>query len=99
MTATLHISAQRGGEETLRLVTSAVEHEVQRLEMALLAANRRLLPFEERYHITSEVFYTTMTAEDLSGGDNEYIHWAGEYELRERLRERWENLRSLRYDY
>lgn len=99
MTATLHISTARGGQETLRLVTSAIAQEIARLEMSLSAADRRLVPFETRYAVSSDVFYSTMAAEDLSGGDDEYIQWAGEYELRLRLRERLENLRSLQYEY
>jgi hypothetical protein len=99
MTATLHISTPDGGIETLRLVTAAVEHEITRLEMSLHAADRRLEPFEQQYNISSEMFYTTMAAEDLHGGDEEYIRWAGEYELRERLSTRLEHLRGLQYEY
>jgi hypothetical protein len=99
MSTTLHISAPHGGIETLRLVADAVEHEISRLELSLRAAQHRLEPFEIRYGVSSEIFYATMAAEDLSGGDEEYIRWAGEYEFRERLRIRIEQLQGLRYEY
>lgn len=99
MAASLHISAPQSSLETLHLVSVAIEHEKIRLELSLRTANRRLAPFEQKYHITSDEFYQTMAAEDLDGGDDEYIQWAGEYELRERLRERLEQLRGLQYEY
>ena len=42
-------------------------------------AVKRLATFEEKYGVTSEHFLAVMTAEDLEGKDDEYVHWAGEY--------------------
>jgi len=39
-----------------------------------------------KYGVTSEHFIAEMAAEDLAGGDDEYINWAGEYDLREALK-------------
>lgn len=99
MAASLHITTSQSSLETLRLVSSAIEHEKTRLEVSVRAANRRLEGFERKYSVSSEEFYHTMAAEDLEGGDDEYIRWAGEYELRTRLFERLEQLRSLQYEY
>jgi hypothetical protein len=99
MTSNLHISG--GDLETLRFVAQAVQHEIERLEMALLAANRRLEQFESMYNVSSDVFYESMAAEDMPGNnkDEQYIVWAGEIELRDRLRVRLERLQGIEYDH
>jgi hypothetical protein len=38
-----------------------------------------------------------MVAEDLQGGDDEYVQWAGEYRLAQRLREKLHRLREIEY--
>ena len=56
-----------------------------RLELALKLARARLAPFEQKYSVTSKYFISEMAAEDLEGGDEEYVCWAGEYRLMQRL--------------
>jgi len=53
--------------------------------MALDIACQQLRPFEEKYGVTSAYFLANVTAEDLEGGDDEYVRWAGEYKLMKRL--------------
>jgi len=69
----------------LHLVKSAIETEIARLELALEMANKRLMPFDKKYNVTSDHFISHLTAEDLDGGDDEYVSWAGEYQLKQRL--------------
>lgn len=38
-----------------------------------------------------------MAAEDLEGGDDECVRWAGEYRLMQRLQEKLEQLREISY--
>ncbi len=78
----------------LRLVEAAVQGEIARLELALALAKKRLASFEQKYHIASEKFIATMTAEDLAGGDDEYVQWAGEYKLMVRLEEKLNQLKD-----
>jgi hypothetical protein len=77
------------------LVRAAVASEVARLELALEMAHKRLKPFEEKYGVTSEQFMTEMAAEDLEGGDDEYVQWAGEYKLMGDLKEKLAQLREI----
>ena len=63
---TLYIEPIHESGEILRLVQSAIESEVAKLELALKMAVKRLAPFEEKYGVTSEYFLATMTAEDLA---------------------------------
>jgi hypothetical protein len=39
-----------------------------------------------------------MTAEDLDGKDDEYVHWAGEYKLMQRLQDKLRKLQEISYD-
>jgi hypothetical protein len=38
-----------------------------------------------------------MTAEDLEGKDKEYVHWAGEYKLMQRLQDKLHKLQEISY--
>jgi hypothetical protein len=71
-----------------------IENEIRRLELALKTAQKCLLPFERKYSVTSEQFMATMTAEDLDGGDDEYVQWAGEYILMQRLEKKLQHLQG-----
>ncbi|HEY7494493.1 MAG TPA: hypothetical protein VIH59_25760 [Candidatus Tectomicrobia bacterium] len=97
MMATLYIEPIHESGEILRLVRSAIENEVTKLELALQMAGKRLAPFEEKYGVTSEYFITAMTAEDLEGKDEEYVHWAGEYKLMQRLQNKLHKLQEISY--
>lgn len=59
---------------------------------------KRLNTYESRYDVTSDYFLSKMSAEDLEGGDDEYISWAGEYRLRQKLGARLHKLKSIEYD-
>ena len=74
-----------------------VESQIARLELGLQLARKRLVPFEQKYGVTSEYFISEMAAEDLEGGDDEYVRWAGEYKLMQRLQERLQELAETRH--
>jgi hypothetical protein len=95
--ATLYIEPIHEAGEILHLVRSAIEHEVTKLELALQMAVKRLALFEEKYGVTSEYFMAAMTAEDLEGKDDEYVHWAGEYKLMQRLQDKLGKLQEISY--
>ena len=93
---TIYIDAAKHGA-TQQLVKSAIDSEIARLELALMTARRRLLSFEERYGVTSDHFIAILAAEDLEGKDDEYVQWAGEYELWQRLQQKLDQLRQIEY--
>jgi len=84
-------------ESALDIIRSAIAAETSRLEFGLKATDRHLRAFEERYHVTSEAFLRDFVAEDLADGDREYICWAGELKLRERIAAQLETLKSIQY--
>ena len=95
---TLHLEPAQQSERVMPLVRTAVEGEIARLELAMEQAQLRLEPFENKYGVSSERFITEMASEDLEGYDDEYVQWAGEYLLLQRLQEKLKNLREIRYE-
>jgi hypothetical protein len=97
MMATLYIEPLHESGDILHLVRAAIESEVAKLELALKMAAKRLAPFEEKYGVTSEYFLAAMTAEDLEGKGDAYVHWAGEYKLMQRLQDKLQKLQAINY--
>lgn len=81
-------------ENVLHLIHSAVDAEIRRLELASALSLQRLAAFESIYNVPSATFAATFTAEDLHGGDNEYVEWAGEYKHFQHLQKHLEYLRN-----
>ncbi|MFM8295065.1 MAG: hypothetical protein ACKN9E_11025 [Microcystaceae cyanobacterium] len=67
------------------LIKTAIESEIKNLQRSLIKTNQTLLKFEEKYQISSEFFIDHWTAEDLEGGDDEYVTWAGEIKIKQQL--------------
>jgi hypothetical protein len=57
---------------------------------------RRLHEFEARYGVDTLAFLAEMAAEDLAGGDLEYVEWAGEAKLLDGLRRELQDLEDTR---
>lgn len=95
--STIYVEPAPKADEVLSLVRSAIEGEIARLELALKVARERLAPFEQKYGVTSEHFISEMAAEDLESGDDEYVRWAGEYKLMQRLEEKLRQLQEIEY--
>ncbi len=66
------------GEQGADTVRNALAAYKARLEQGQRRGRRRLSEFERRYGVSTEHFLKEMTAEDLAGGDLEYVEWAGE---------------------
>lgn len=79
------------------IVKSAISAELKRFEIALNKTDREIKKFEEEYKVSSGVFLREFTAEDLKGGDEEYIKWAGELKIRERILEDLQKLKDIEY--
>lgn len=95
--STIYVEPPQKASQVLPLVQSAIESEMAKLELALRTASNRLAPFEQKYGVTSNHFISKMAAEDLEGGGDEYVSWAGEYRSRQRLEEKLEQLREISY--
>ncbi|MBM3136279.1 MAG: hypothetical protein FJZ89_13565 [Chloroflexi bacterium] len=94
--STIYVQPFQKAGEVLPLVRSVIDGEIARLELAVKLARERLVPFEQKYGVTSEHFMTKLAAEDLEGGDEEYVRWAGEYKA-QRLQQKLRQLQEIDY--
>lgn len=80
-----------------QIVKSAIWTQIKRLEIGLSRTEKEIRGFEDKYRVDSETFLRRYTAEDLSGQDEEYIRWAGELRIRERILEDLGKLKEIEY--
>lgn len=83
--------------KTADTVQAILESYQVRLRASIKRTRRRLARFEERYAISTDRFLVEMTAEDLEGGDWEYVEWAGEAKLLAGLQAELEELSNARF--
>lgn len=83
----------------VQVVLNALEAYKARLRASIERTKYRLNEFETRYRVTTEHFLKEMTAEDLEGGDVEYVEWAGEAKLLQGLESELEELEHARYRF
>jgi len=79
------------------LIKNAIDGEVKNLQRAILKTEHLLKQFEKKYQVSSEFFLENYTAEDLQGGDDEYISWLGEIKTKERLIYSLKKLQQINY--
>ena len=82
---------------TAILLQSAVQAMIDRLERSRQLTRKHLERFEHKYQISSEQFLQTLTAEDLEGGDLEYVEWQGEYKFFLEIEQDLNILKGLEY--
>jgi hypothetical protein len=80
-------------------VLQALEAYKIRLRDGIERTKRRLAEFEARYGVDTARFLREMTAEDLAGGDLEYVEWAGEAKLLEGLESELRELEDARCQF
>ncbi|NOX60799.1 MAG: hypothetical protein GXP42_02455 [Chloroflexi bacterium] len=92
----VQITLEASHRKSVQTVTQALESYEARLQASIQRTRRRLAAFEERYGISTSRFLKEMTAEDLAGGDMEYVEWAGEAKLLHGLENELRELRDVR---
>ncbi|MEW5959758.1 MAG: hypothetical protein AB1801_18690 [Chloroflexota bacterium] len=68
-----------------------------RLRSGIERSRTRLAQFEQQYGVNTAYFLQQMAAEDLVGGDLEYVDWAGEAKLLAGLEAELAELEHARY--
>lgn len=91
----LQISSDQ--QNVLPIIQSAISAKIKRIEIGLRKTEQEIQKFEAKYHIPSEQFINEYTAEDLEGGDEEYISWMGELKLRQAIHEELQVLQQIEY--
>jgi hypothetical protein len=79
------------------LVKSAINAEIKTLKRSIEKSNKILKEFEAKYQISSDLFLSNWTAEDLEGRDDEYVSWAGEIKVKQRLMSALHKLEGIEY--
>ncbi|MBF0242847.1 MAG: hypothetical protein HQK64_10300 [Desulfamplus sp.] len=69
------------------VIQDAIEAKMRRTKIGFRKTEQEIRKFEMKYNIPSDDFITSFTAEDLAGGDEDYVSWMGEIKLRESLLE------------
>jgi hypothetical protein len=97
MTMSVQIVIELADQQGAQTVINALEAYKARLRANIKRTRRRLRNLEERYGVTTEHFLDKMAAEDLIGGDSEYVEWAGEAKLLEGIESELAELEHARY--
>lgn len=84
-------------EEYTEVVKSAIFTEIKRLEIALKRTEKEIRKYEDKYKVPSDIFAKKFSAEDLKGGDEEYIRWTGELKIKKRVLEDLKRLKNITY--
>ncbi len=84
-------------ENAESLIRSAVSSEIKRLEIGLAKTDKEISKFERKYRISSDTFVKEFAAEDLEGGDDEYVSWMGEIKIRRKIAEELKKLKETEY--
>jgi len=84
-------------QHALPIIQSAIVAKVKRIEIGLRKTEQEIQKFETKYHIPSEQFMNDYTAEDLEGGDDEYVSWMGELQIRQAIWEELQLLQNIEY--
>jgi len=66
-------------------------------EIGLSKTNKEIRKFEDNYQISSDIFIREYAAEDLDGGDDEYVSWMGEIKIRRKIAEELSQLKEAEY--
>jgi hypothetical protein len=94
----VHMVIELREKQAAQSLLSAIEAYKSRLQASIERGRRRLLQFEQRYGVDTAHFLQEMMAEDLEGGDLEYIEWAGEARLLAGLEDELAELEHARYE-
>lgn len=78
------------------LVEGALRNELRLLEASIRRSEQKLQEFEARYGLSSADFMRRYEDDELEE-TLEYAEWIGEYRLWERLREKADTLREIRF--
>ena len=93
----IRVEDRDAGGEASRLLRTAVESKVRRLRLGIEATEARLRALESRHGRTSAEAMATAAAEDLAGGDLEYVEWLGEWQMLQQLKRDLGQLEAIEY--
>ena len=81
----------------VQAVLHALESYKARLRASIERGRRKLVEFEQRYGVETDDLMERLTAEDLAGGDLDYVEWVGEAKLLAGVEAELRELEDARY--
>ena len=91
----LHVASDQ--QNALPVIQSAIAAKMKRIELGLRKTEKEIQRFEEKYNMSSDHFLRDCTAENLAGGDDDYVSWMGELQLRQAVLEELHLLQDIEY--
>ena len=76
-------------------ITRAIRREIEMLKLAVRLSHEALQQFEQHYQIPSDEFFEKMEQGEL-GDSEDFIKWAGEYELLQRTQDELTEFQTLK---
>lgn len=76
-------------------IKSAIDKEIRTLEIGVDLSKKALKQFEEKYKMSSEIFFDKMEKGEIDDS-LDFIEWAGEYELLLRTEQKVNTLKGIR---
>jgi hypothetical protein len=77
----VQVTIELADQNAVQTLIQALESYKRQLRESIRRTKARLSRFEQQYAISTAQFLSDMVAEDLVGGDLEYVEWAGEANL------------------
>ena len=93
----IRVEDRDAGGEASRLLRTAVESKVRRLRLGIEATEAHLRALESRHGRPSTQAMATAAAEDLAGGDLDYVEWLGEWRMLQQLKQDLGQLEAIEY--
>jgi hypothetical protein len=78
------------------LVEGALKNELRLLEAGMRRTEQSIRKFEEKFHLSTQEFISRYENDEMKE-TMDYAEWIGEYRLLQRLREKAETLRDIRF--
>lgn len=85
-------------ETLLSLLDNAVKVEIRNIEIGVKKSLQKIEKFERKYKMSSDKFYVAFSNGEL-GDDEDFMEWAGEYEILQDLRQDIPKLREISFAY
>ena len=95
--ARIRVEDRDAGSDTSQLLRTAVESKMRRLRLGIEATEARLRVLESRHGRTSAEAMATAAAEDLVGGDLDYVEWLGKWRMLQQLKHDLGQLEAIEY--
>jgi hypothetical protein len=87
----------KGGRELKPLVEAALANELRLIEAGMNQTKNAIRAFERKYQMATKDFLSRYENDEIEE-DMDFVEWIGEVRLMERLQEKAETLKDIRFE-